>query len=496
MSWANPTALWLLAAILLLVFARRRKPQQRLAVANLYLWSAATTRDAPSLTRRFRRSLLLLLQAAFMAALIVAIARPLLSFGGGRVALIVDVSMSMGARDQSSTRLDAAKARAVELAEALPRTSRVRLWVAGATVDDRGEFGSRDAALKSAIQSLQMTDAGTDVESAVAQVRLADSPPSRIYVVTDGPGAAADDVEWSRIGGASENVALTRLTAKHRPADRSIEVLVAAANYGARAASFDAVISQNDSILARRAMQLPPRGEGSVVMTLPNTAGVVLARLESGDALTADDTRIVAIPPADPVRVRLINGSYFVERALTAHSGTLVVQSTPNGGAASADYDVIVCDGCADLPASAGSAGVLLLPPRPAAPREAAPVTVNINARAHPVVELLSLDSVLVSPVQSVPSQSPDGSRSGPASTDDDRVIAHAAGAAVIVAHEDGLRRIVELRFESGRRLCIGRGLPDAHRQLPRLACGAAAKCCHGDGGRCSPAEEPGHHRT
>jgi hypothetical protein len=460
MSWANPAALWLLAALLLLLFVRRRPPQRRLAVANLYLWSAATAPDAPRLTRRLRRSLLLFLQAAFMAAVIAAIARPLLSFGGGHVAVLVDVSMSMGARHRSATRLDAAKAHVRQLLEALPRSSRVHLWTAAAIAQNHGEFGSRDSALTAAIQGLQATDTAADLESAVALARNSTPPPSRIHVVTDTPAAPpVEDVEWTRIAEPAENVALTQLSARRRSADQSIELLVAAVNYGTRAASFEAVISQNDAVLARQPMRLSPGGEASAVLTLPQTSGTVFARLEAGDALAADDGRAVAIPPADPLRVLIINGSHFVEQALSTRPGTLVVRGTPDDPRAGAGYDVIVCDGCEDVPVDAGSAGLLILPPRSGASRGPAPITVNVHARAHPIVDMVSLDSVLAAPIE-IALRRNLGDSPGAATIDDHRVIAHAAALPLVVAHEDGLRRVVELRLDPSAGFALESAFP------------------------------------
>jgi hypothetical protein len=451
MSWANPTALWLLVALLLLLFVRRRQPQRRLAVANLYLWSAATARDAPSITRRLRRSLLLLLQAAFMAAVVTAIARPSLSLGASHVALVVDVSMSMGARHQSATRLDAAKVRAVQLAGELPRGSRVHLWTAAATPESRGEFGARDTTLEAAIRALQTTDTATDLESAVTVARQSAPAPSRIYLFTDAPAPTpTEDVEWTRFAEPAENVALTRLAARRRSSDRSIELLLAATNYGTQPVVLDAVISQNDSTLARQSLQLLPGSEGSAVVALPQTTGVVYARLGTTDALAADDSRAVALPPADPLRVLLINGSHFVEQALRTHPGAVVLPWKPNEAVDDTAYDVIVCDGCDDIPDNAGSAGVLVLPSRATAAREPAPVITNVRARAFTIVEQLGLESLLVAPVDTA---LPRTGRALPSAVSDDAsddagVIAHAAGVPLIVTHEEGVSRVVELRLD------------------------------------------------
>ena len=41
----------------------------------------------------------MILQAAFIVVVVAALARPLVSLGGHRIAIVLDVSMSMGAGD-------------------------------------------------------------------------------------------------------------------------------------------------------------------------------------------------------------------------------------------------------------------------------------------------------------------------------------------------------------------------------------------------------------
>src|SRR5688572_3518420 len=105
MSFANPLALWLLAAALLVLLARRRRPVTRVPVTALHLWAAKGARDAAPLARRIRRHWLALLQAAIAAAIALAIARPLVTSRAPIVAVVVDTSLSMSATSGGPTRL-------------------------------------------------------------------------------------------------------------------------------------------------------------------------------------------------------------------------------------------------------------------------------------------------------------------------------------------------------------------------------------------------------
>jgi hypothetical protein len=435
MTWEQPTALWLLLAILLLLFARRTPPRQRLAVAHFFLWAELESRKASVLSHRLRRHWLLILQAAFVAVLVIALARPLVSLGSQHVAIVIDVSMSMGARDGSTTRLEAAKARAVSLVSGLPRGSHARIWLAGASVDVLGEFTRSSAALERALQPVRPSDTGADLDVAIERARTADPAASRIYVLSDmAPQHGAQDVAWLTVGGPAGNASITTLEARRDLDDGTVALLVSGRNYSAASMSADVVITNEASVVARRTLDLPAGGGLSVVFELPDLEGVVVARLEASDALLADNVRFTVLPPAQPLRARLIGRNHFVEQALAAHPGVVTTGEGALLEGEDDEPDLVICAGCQEPPLVHPRVGVLLLAPSAASPRP--PSALVVTNGAHPLLRRLSADGAMVAPINGGPL------------LDSSAVLAHAATLPVIVARESDGRRIVEFRFD------------------------------------------------
>jgi hypothetical protein len=432
-TWEQPTALWLLASIVLLFFARSTTPRRRIAVANLFLWADLESRTTSAISRRVRRHWLLILQAAFVTLIAVALARPLISFGGYRSAIVIDASMSMGARDGSATRLDTARAGALSIIRDLPRGGRATLWLAGANAaTNLGEFSNAGPSVERELQAVHASDAAADLALAIEQVRAADPAVSRIHVLSDTAPPLSPGVEWVPVGVPANNVALTALQAR-RLADRTVALLVGVGNYSASVVGGDVLITNGTSTLARRTLSLLPGRASSVVFELPDLAGVVSARLEVADDLAADNTRFTIVDHVTPVRTLLIGRDHWIEQALAVLPGVGVLEATSDPVAI--EPDLVVCAGCADVPAANPRAGVLLLPPPAPSPDEAAPLVVT-NGQ-HKLLQGITADGGLVSPVRGRPLGA------------GDEVLATAAALPAIVARDNGHRRIVELRFDS-----------------------------------------------
>jgi Ca-activated chloride channel homolog len=433
-TWEQPSALWLLLAILLLLFARSTTPRQRITVANLFLWADLESRPASALSRRLRQHWLLLLQAAFVAVVVTTLARPLISLDGQHIAIVLDVSMSMGAKDGSGTRLETAKARVSSLVHDLPRGGRATIWLAGSDVTVLGEFAHADASLERELQSLRATDAAANLDLAIAQARTANPAVSQIHVVSDTAPLDSSGLAWVPVGARADNAAITAMAARRSARGGTVTLLVAVRNYGAAAAAGEVVVTRNASVLARRTLDLPAAAESSVVFELPDLEGVVVARLAPADALVADNTRYTIVASATPLRALLIGRNYWVEQALAVHPNVATVVAGATLGGDERELDLVICASCADVPSDSPRAGVLLVPPPSESPREASAVVVT-NGN-HPLLQGLNVDGAFVSPIRgAIP-----GERA--------QVLAHAATLPVIVVQELDQRRVVELRID------------------------------------------------
>jgi hypothetical protein len=439
MRFENPVALTLLLLIPLLLFMRRRRTHVQRPVANLYLWRESAARDTNTLARRIRRDWLLILQAAFMAVVALAAARPVIADTRTSVAFVLDTSLSMGARQGADTRLDLAKARAAELLNRLPAGARVRVVATGGNDPLTGvPFVASDPALLNAIRSARTTDGNGDLSGAIERARQARPAPDRVYVFSDLDAARVTargaELEWITVGSRADNAAITAFGARPSPGRQDAkQILVTVANYGAATIDADLRLATDAAEIARQRVTVGARSSSSYSFDLASAAGVLVARLDHQDALAADNVRWLALPAGDGIRLFLpAPPGFFLGKALAANPEFTRAASAD-------DADVIVCAGCSVLPA--GTAGVLLVN---APSGTAAGVTLTKVATDHPIADGLEIDgtrAVL---------------RNGAAPPLASTVIARGNGEAALLAYETGasetVRRVVDSRvdFEDG----------------------------------------------
>lgn len=420
MSFLNPVALWLLLVVPLVFLARRRPVRQRVQVSNLYLWNVPTPTGTSALTRRFRRHRLFLLQALVLVALILAIARPLLSFTTRSVVVIIDVSLSMGARDGARTRLDAAKAQAVSFVAALPWNASVRIVTAAAAPRDLGEFSS------ATLEAIRASVESSDVGAAIQLARSLAEPPDQIQVFSDLSSpipSGLSDVGWSQIGTPTDNVAVTALGVLRRP--REAYASVAVTNFSGAVVSRTVVLEQGGRAIASEGLEIAPGRTQTVNAVASLADGILTARIDGDDALPEDNQRRAIVPSLRRLRVRLTGGAFFLEHALRAHPD---VELTV--GPAPGDDDVVVCGGCAELPA--GNTSVLLIPPT----GDLQGPTAMTGVMDHPLLDGIGLADISIAPV-AMRGEARDGT-----------VLATAGDLPAIVAYNTEARRVIEWRFD------------------------------------------------
>ena len=245
-------------ALVALYFLKLRR--REVAVSSTLLWKRAIKdMEVNSPFEKIKKNWLLLLQLLTLAALLFALARPVLDGGsvsGRRVVIIVDRSASMNATDMSPTRLSEAKRVAGEVAESAVRGGGVMGWlpwgssstptsggynVSGASGVMVVSFGGGSGAqvvepftndptqLKSAIDGIETSDGSGGLGTALGLVepyaREAASrggDPLIVYVVSDGrvgelgsAGLTGADLRYVKVGTtAAKNVGITAVSAR------------------------------------------------------------------------------------------------------------------------------------------------------------------------------------------------------------------------------------------------------------------------------------------
>src|SRR4029079_9282888 len=148
MRFLSASALWwlLLGAIIIFFYLLKLKRKRRV-VPSVFLWQRALEEiEANAPFKKLSRSLLLLLQLIALAALVFALARPLIrmrSLASGSTIIIIDSTASMSARDEGGrSRLDRAKELARDMVNGLGGDDRAAIVESSSRVTVRSSLTS------------------------------------------------------------------------------------------------------------------------------------------------------------------------------------------------------------------------------------------------------------------------------------------------------------------------------------------------------------------
>ena len=439
-----------LPALVAMYFLKLRRHQ--VAVSSTLLWKRAVQDlqvNAPF--QRLRKSLLLLLQLLALAAVLTALAGPVLSLQTGpgrRYVLLIDRSASMNATDADGrTRLAAAKDQAQKLIDSLRGPALLDLGDPGdeamVIAFDRHpavlcNFTAEKARLAAAIEGIEPTDGASSLAEALAIARaFAESQgavegnraaprPPELHLFSDGRiadlsgiSAGATELKFHRLGGSADNVAVTALQAR-RSYEKPDEVHVFAglSNFGPAAAACDVQLSIDGQVRSVRRQQVPPArpaskdrpaasGGVSVSFVLTHSGGgVVSVRQLRRDPLASDDAAWTILPPPKKLHVLLVTSDNpAIEAALRACplerldaiAPAQFDERTAADPGALSTYDVVVLDGHAPANLPRGRYIVFGSPPPDIDATAAGPlkgeVLVDWRAR-HPVLEFVGLSNL------------------------------------------------------------------------------------------------------
>jgi len=393
MGFLAPAAL-ALAALLPVIVAmyllRLRRTEQ--VVSSVYLWQRLVRDvEANAPWQRLRRNLLLILQLSFLAALILALARPFAwSEGpaGQAVILVVDTSASMAAVDVAPSRLDSARAQARQIVDGLPANARVTLIAAGEGPEVRAASARDRQQVYRALQDLRAGTGGSDLAAALELAaaiasggQAAGQPQTDIVVLSDGrvelpPRAAISGrVRYLPVGSSGENQAIALLSLQDMPGGE-LAATVQVANYGRAVAGRRLVLYADGRPVDAYDLEIPAGGQQAVVAEgLPAAAAVVEARLEGGgpdgDILSLDDRAWAVHRQAEPAPVTLVTpGNLFLETALALLPGLEVTVVAPGDwervlAQEAAAPDLTILDGYVPITATLPGGNLLFIaPPR------------------------------------------------------------------------------------------------------------------------------------
>lgn len=402
MEWLTPlvgtiAAAAAVPALVLLYFLKLKR--QEVPVSSTLLWKRAVQDlqvNAPF--QRLRRNILLLLQLLALAAVLIALAQPVLSLRAGpgkRLVLLIDRSASMGATDAKNgkSRLAEAKKQARLIIDSMRGPGLLGLGAKGdeamviafdAHAKVMCNFTSNKAQLASAVDAVEPTDGTSALAEAVTVARAfaqtsgqaennrSAAEAAQLELFSDGRigdlgglTLGQGELQFHCIGDSRDNVAVVAMQAR-RSYDKAEEVHVFAtvANYGDKPADCDVQLSISGVVRSVRKVTVPPTtpaegdkpeaiGKTSLSFVLGHAgAGIVEVRQLRKDALACDNAAWTILPAPRKLSALLVtNGNSPLEIALEACSLARLDITSPAGfdavvagDAPAPPYDVIILD--------------------------------------------------------------------------------------------------------------------------------------------------------
>jgi hypothetical protein len=333
------------AAITALYLLRMRRRQ--VVVPFAALWERVTREsESRRLWRKLRRLLSWLLQLVVLALVCLSLGDPRPAVwlrDPVSLAIVIDASASMSgpAPDEpNTTRLDLARRRAEQEILGLGPADRAVVIGASEEIEVVAPLSGDPAALVPGLGRLRVHHGEADLARALALAAHAvgERPGPRILVITDGaldPAATealtactAGPVpcEVARVGGPTDNVAITAFAARRYPYARDkIEVLTEVKNLGDTPAKVVLEVDADDAPVGRTTLLLEPgQSKREVLAQLDAARSRFVARLRPDDGtagplgLPHDDEAYAVVPPLSPLDVVLVTDgtNLFLEAAL------------------------------------------------------------------------------------------------------------------------------------------------------------------------------------
>lgn len=362
MRFLSASALWWLAlgAVILFFYLLKLK-RTRLRVPSVLLWQRALEElEANAPFRRLRRSLLLLLQLLALAAIVFALARPLVTtraLAAGSTVIIIDTTASMSARDESGrTRLDRARELALDMVEGLGSDDRAAVIESSSRVMVRAAMTSDRAALRSAIGDVRETDAAGNLSDALRlaeQIAKAERD-AGIVVIGDGGGPSVTSdttlnaaLRFVGVGRASDNVGIVAMNTRSIQAGARRELFASVANFGQSNRDLSLELKIEGKLVDARRVTVDAGGRSGLIFdSLLPSGGLAELKLIIEDDLAADDVAYAVVPDARRTRVGVASDNQFLLQALAANA-ELDARVISAGADASA-FDCVISEGAVD----------------------------------------------------------------------------------------------------------------------------------------------------
>jgi Aerotolerance regulator N-terminal/von Willebrand factor type A domain len=374
----NPhNLLWGASLALLVLIYLRSRSRPTIEVSSLLLFDEAPAPVAR--VRHVRIDLLFWLEVAALSALTLAAAGLYAKLphapGRGRThALVFDLGAGMSARDGATTRLDEARRAALAIVRDAPADD--EFAVVGYALDAEvrlPETANLDA-VRRAIASLSaLAVPARPAALAAALMRVRGSAQIEVFADRPLPAGALDDVEaaakvnFHRVGSPADNLAIVALDPGTPGAAKGRVVL---RNFATRPHLAELAVDLGQTEVAHQSVILAPREQLVVQFGPIRTGGLVRARILTGDAIAADNTRYAYAASDRPAHVLILsqdpsNRADLAQVLMAVNPSFIIETADPAkfvSGTAAPQFNLAVMDDCY-VRGIAADATLLVYPP-------------------------------------------------------------------------------------------------------------------------------------
>lgn len=402
----------------------KRKPRQ---VPSTLLWRRSV-QDliANSPFQKLRNNLLMWLQLLIVAALIAALARPVMrlsGLSGNTVVLLIDQTASMATREAGQRRIDAAKQRAIEVIDSLAGRDEAIVVSFGGTTRVIQTLTGDKSLLRNAVNSIAVTDEEASLRETALLIEgittkiegdnLVRTPRADAKTVIISDGGLGEEarrlgdigaVEFVLVGEATENLGITNVDVRASfTGTFENQVFVSVDNTGTQDRTALLELTLGTETVDVKELSIPAGKTANEVFTLGESAsGVARLRLDvENEPFDRDDEAVVVVNPPRRLSVLVVSAeNFFLEQALNSDPRVDLSRVTPvDYPSLSGDYDLTVFDN-----ATAGEIGtgtflfINALPPVQGYAKGEElerPRVIDWN-RTHPVMRYVSLEALLI----------------------------------------------------------------------------------------------------
>jgi hypothetical protein len=402
--------------VLLYLLKLKRRP---MPVSTLLFWQRIFQESRRrAFFQKLRQLFSLLLHLLIFALILGALAHPTLDRQiqeGASTVLILDTRARMQATEPGGqTRFTRARDEAANVVGEATALRQMALITTDATARVISPFTDDEKGLREALGKTTATDAGGELDGAIklaGELLSSRRGERKIIVYTDRipetkPGLNVP-IDFVPVGTPRDNLAITRFATRAvLNSPQTSEILLEVANFGRETAKTNVELSYDGRLLDVKPLTIEPGGHAMQIFpTVPrpgNTArGWLTARLDTKDALAADNVAYAVLPVDPPKRVLLVTkGNWFLEKLLGADQSIGFELLTPEtfDAALAPKFDAVLFDNFIpkgfDLATAAGNYFFIKQTPfNTAEPVIDQPIVTDLDSR-DPVLRMVNLQNI------------------------------------------------------------------------------------------------------